>query len=258
MAERSLQLPLSSPPCHYSFAFNTLNRIPLDTGTIDKKYQSIKFNLFGNYFTIELPKGKVFLLNATDGKHFKIDTLRDLACTQEPDMNFPRSKFSALYFAGHLYVVGGFKSVAEAFCERYHTEERRWEVITPLPQACFGTALVALESTQSLYAFGGNDGENSIGLIQRLSLPTLEWEVLPIMIEPDCWMSAFKVDELQIYFVCWRRMFRYKPAKGNLKYIKTLPNEVSSIGGPTYHADNTLYCSGLNKSPKMVKISLSK
>jgi hypothetical protein len=123
----------------------------------------------------------------------RIDTRREFAVTHCPPMLTPRRSHAAVYHTPHLYILGGRNDSYLSECERYVSAENRWEALPPLHRALSNTSGVVLES--SLYAIGGYDGSSSLGLVQKLSLESLTWELMQFrLLYAGCSYSLFQAE----------------------------------------------------------------
>jgi hypothetical protein len=164
-----------------------------------------------------------------------IEFQREFAVTHKPDMLTARAFHGSVYHAGHLYVVGGLGSSRGSLkkCERFVSEESRWEAISPLPTACMHMSCAVSEG--SLYALGGQSGPTCLDLIHKLSLVSLTWEVLqqclPCAIK--C-VPCFKGSE--VYFIVQRSVYSLQ----SLQVLKTLSEDVPSARAYYYSGDSLI------------------
>jgi hypothetical protein len=78
----------------------------------------------------------------------------------------------------YLICVGGKETVK---CESYHKKTNRWKLLPDLPEERYGCSLVADESSEIIYLFGGYSTETNkhFGSILMLNIRTGEdWETL--------------------------------------------------------------------------------
>jgi hypothetical protein len=168
-----------------------------------------------------------------------IDTRREFAVSYCAPMLTPRNCHAAVYHTPYLYILGGRNDRYLSECERYVCTEYRWEALPPLPRGCQGASGVVVEN--SLYALGGYVGP-VIDLVQKLSLESLTWELMPLRLPfAGCAIPCFKLRDTEVYLVvnqtlCSFTAFEVRP-------LKTLTQEIKSFGGASYYSRGTLYCS---------------
>jgi hypothetical protein len=232
------------PTFIYSYKYNTgqLWRTNLLTGEHSchdlPSYQS----RFGCCWT-ELP-GSYLLVTGGDWTSVRevvrIDTLREFAVSQEPPMLTPRRAHTAVYHAECLYALGGYNgSSCLSACERYVCAETRWEALPPLPVAGCGMSGVVME--RSLYSLGGYAGQ-ALDSVQKLSLETLTWEILELRLPQAGYLiPCFMHRDSQVYFVMHKTLYAFTPLQ--VTPLKTLPQDIRCLGGPSLYNRGTLYCS---------------
>jgi hypothetical protein len=174
----------------------------------------------------------------------RIDTRREFAVAHCAPMLTPRQAHAAVYHTPHLYILGGSNgsfvgrfSLSE--CERYVCAENRWEALPPLIRACMSTSGVVLES--SLYALGGNDGED-LDLVQKLSLESLTWELMQFRLPFAGYaIPCFKMRDTEVYLVVNKTLCSLTALE--VRPLKTLSEDIHSSFGTSYYCRGTLYCS---------------
>jgi hypothetical protein len=171
----------------------------------------------------------------------KIDTLREFAVSSQPPMLSPRYSHTAVSHSQYVYVLGGLTgSRTMKECERFVYAESRWEDLPALLLACYSPSAVVLEN--SLYVLGGNASYGYLNKIQKLSLHTLTWELMKLKLPQRIgYFPCFKFEDTQVYLVINKNLYSFSPLKINK--IKTLPEYVFSMYGPSYYCRGTLYCS---------------
>jgi hypothetical protein len=158
----------------------------------------------------------------------------------QAQMRTPRHKHAAVYYAKHLYVLGGMNHDFSNKCERYICADNCWEALPPLPQACCNMTGVVVEDC--LYALGGHDGSSLLDLIQMMSIEGLTWELIPMRLpNADCAIPCFQLSETQIYLLLKETLWSFAPLE--VKPIKTLLRSIRSLFGPSYFSKGRLYCS---------------
>jgi hypothetical protein len=135
-------------------ASSNLHLTNLTTG----EQSSIKLNeyTFGNmcYLYELLGGGLIATGGCSDNSEVVIiDTLREFEVCLKASMSVGRICHTAAYYAGYLYVVGGFNEDVLPLCERYVCAEDCWEDIAELPMAIYCATLVV--EGNDLYALGG-------------------------------------------------------------------------------------------------------
>mmetsp|Transcript_32250 Transcript_32250/g.55748 ORF Transcript_32250/g.55748 Transcript_32250/m.55748 type:complete len:358 (-) Transcript_32250:55-1128(-) len=187
----------------------------------------------------KLDKASHEVVSINPGNEFSVKT--------EPHMKTARGSFGVVYHKSFIYVVGGAHDLARANsisdCERYNIEESKWESFNPLPQACSGTSLIAFEFTQCIYAFGGYAGER-LNTIQRLTLGSLNWDLMFIHLPvADNFICAFKLQSYKIFFITGDFLFAFVPSASVITRVKPMNRSVSSVSGPSYYSNCTIYTS---------------
>lgn len=178
--------------------------------------------------SIDFYKGVIWSLgcNERSNKHvLKIDLFRDISCNYKASLSVTRSMNAGLYHQDYIYVFGGYsgQSVISS-CERYSTCEDRWEFIGSLPFPNYNSNSIALESTKSIYLFGGRERYNRLyHTILRMELAKLTWEVLSVKL-PTNWDMAdcFKLNETQVYFVVNKQFSVFDSRLNTFRMIKPI------------------------------------
>jgi hypothetical protein len=93
----------------------------------------------------------------------------------------------------------------------------------------------------SLYALGGtNLPDDSLDLIQKLSLEGLTWEPLHLSLpQTGNYIVCFKLSDTEVYFLLDKTLYSFQ----TLSPVKTLPEGAKSYYGPSYYSRGMLYCS---------------
>jgi hypothetical protein len=170
----------------------------------------------------------------------RIDTRREFAVSAQPHMHSPRKEHAAVYYAPHLYVLGGWRPIKYLReCERYVCDENRWEALPLLPRACCNSSGVVIES--SLYALGGFDGKN-LDFVQKLSLKSLTWELMQFRLPYAASdLPCFKLRDTEVYLVAKKTLCSFTGLQ--VLSLKTLTDNIHSWQGPSYYNRGLLYCS---------------
>jgi hypothetical protein len=162
-----------------------------------------------------------------------IDTCREFAVAHCSPMLMPRGSHTAVYYARHLYILGGDDGISELMseCERFVCAENRWEALPPLPRACMNTSGVVVE--RSLYALGGCNGENDLDLVQKLSLESLTWEIMQFRLpHAGGGISCFKVRDTEVYLVVNKTLCSFTGLQ--VRPLQTLTEDIQSWYGASY------------------------
>jgi hypothetical protein len=238
--EQLLLNSTDSPQLIYSYEEqqDILHWTNLATG-IDSSVKLVRGKLCMGCCWSEVPGGGL-LITGDRTRVTRIDTLREFAVTEAPPMITARMYHFAVYHAQHVYVLGGYGPLAN--CERYVCEERRWEPLPPLPQACSSMCGVVVE--ESLYSLGGTlDGSVILDLIQKLSLERLTWEVLQLRLPvKSSGIPCFKLST-QVYFVLDTTLYSFEANPLRIQAVKGVTGHIKSWRGPSYYSKGTLYCS---------------
>lgn len=196
--------------------------------------------------SIELSKGVIWSLGCnerSDNLLLKIDLVRDISYIQKASLHVARLLNTGLYHQGYIYVFGGYtvKHLLSS-CERYSTYEDRWEFIESLPFPSYNSTSIALQSTQSIYLFGGCERyQRKCSTILRMDLERLTWEVLPVKL-PSYWTQPnyFKLDETQVYFVENEQLSVFDPSSNTIHVVRPI-GSLSGTYGPSYLFKGVLY-----------------
>jgi hypothetical protein len=141
---------------------------------------------------------------------------------------------AAVYHSQYLYVLGGYNGWGLRECERYACAESQWEVLPPLPVACFAMSVVEVEN--SLYALGGHNSFPK-DTIQKLSLGSLTWKLMQLKLpRAASWFPCFKT-ETQVYLMINETLYSFTPLE--VKAVKTYPRNI--YGHSSYYSRGTLY-----------------
>mmetsp|Transcript_6950 Transcript_6950/g.12645 ORF Transcript_6950/g.12645 Transcript_6950/m.12645 type:complete len:399 (+) Transcript_6950:666-1862(+) len=230
----------------YAFHSGTLIRTRLSTGVKSTvKCSSLNFV----YWSVpcEVPKGQLYFSGGSNGELMNavtsIDLLRDFASFKQRPMLHARVFHGVVYYKGFLYVVGGEVNY-QTFrreCERLSLENGQWEEIQPLPTQAGHLSLMVLESTQSLYSFGGQKESGLIDLIQRLCLVNLTWEVLPVKLPISTSGSpCFKVDEFEVCLIVSEALLIFNPFNNSIE-VQGPVQEPKGVFNQCYYRDETLH-----------------
>jgi hypothetical protein len=222
------------PTFIYSYTTGQLYRTSLVTGGQSSLHiPSYRFKLSCNLS--EVPGG---ILLITGGGSFvvsevvSIDTRREFAVSHCPPMLTPRRSHAAVHHTQHLYILGGYDGMtALSECERYVCAENRWEALPPLPSVCCDTSGVVVE--RSLYALGGFNGEKDLGLVQKLSLESLTWEIMQFRLPyAGSGIPCFKVRDTEVYFVLYKTLYSFTSLQ--VHPLQTLTEDIQSCYGASY------------------------
>jgi hypothetical protein len=223
---------------HGKYRSNQLLRTDLLTGEqtcLETPAYQFKFGCSWS----ELPGSSLLIAGGTPfvREVVKIDTLREWAVSSLPPMHTARWSHAAVYHSQYLYVLGGynFNDTDLSECERYSCAESRWEVLPALPVA--GSYMSAVEVENSLYALGGNADEGALDTVQKLSLNSLNWELMQLKLpQAACNFACFKTDT-EVYLVIKETLYSFTPLQ--VKPIKTLPQSIKCT--TSYYSRGTLY-----------------
>lgn len=189
--------------------------------------------------------------SSAEMKLWKVDIYRDISRIEMASLFVARSNHAGLYHQGCIYVFGGKdnQSILSS-SERYSTSEDRWEFIESIPYACFNACAITLESTQSIYLFGGyGQCLNFYDSILRMELGRMTWEVLSMKLPKKCLANpaCFKVDETQVYFVTNKGLYVYNSRSDIVSFIKSVESDYRV--GSCYLFKRELYKINLYKQP---------
>jgi hypothetical protein len=238
--------PVSAFIYSYTYLTVQLHMTNLVTGEHSSlRVPSYRFN-YGCSWS-EVPGGSLLITGGGNedyiavGEVVRIDTRREFAVSQCPQMLTPRRFHAAVYHAPHLYILGGWNDSDLSECERYVCAENRWEALPPLPRACQSMSGVVVES--SLYALGGyDDDESDLDLVQKLSLESLTWELMQFRLPyAGCDIPCFKLRDTEVYLVVKNTLCSFTALE--VRPLKTLTEDISSVCGVSYYHRGTLYCS---------------
>jgi hypothetical protein len=200
---------------------------------------------WGSYWS-ELPGGQLFVTGGNSDEVVSIDTLREFGVVYQQPMLIARMHHCAVYYAQHLYVLGGEGLLQE--CERYVCAERSWEAIPPLPTGAAGLSGVVQEDC--LYALGGLTHSSHLDLIQKLRLDQLTWEVMQLKLpHAAAYISSFVAKDSQVYLVINASLYSFQPKTQQIDQVKLLSQNVISVCGPSYYSSGVLYYSNCLGSP---------
>jgi hypothetical protein len=232
------------PTFIYSYKYNTnqLHRTSLVTGE-QSSHQVTSCTFKSDCCWSEVPGGSLLITGGgyprAVGEVVRIDTRREFAAVHCLSMLTPRGCHAAVYHTPHLYLLGGLNGRCLSECERYVCADNRWEVLPPLPRACYNTSGVVVES--SLYALGGYDG-SPLDLVQKLSLESLTWELMQFRLPfADSYIPCFKLRDTEVYLVVNKTLCSFTGLE--VRPLKTLTNVGYSLYGASYYRRGTLYCS---------------
>mmetsp|Transcript_14923 Transcript_14923/g.27571 ORF Transcript_14923/g.27571 Transcript_14923/m.27571 type:complete len:270 (-) Transcript_14923:94-903(-) len=210
----------------------------------------LKFPKFrGGAVMTQTPVGKLFATGGFAGKEKALKTVivveqhKDHAIAYRPPMLTRRSGgHGAIYHKGFLYVVGGLCNDNEILskCERLDLKRNKWQAIPTLPHACFHVTLATAEET--LYAISGvsNLAENS-HLIQKLSLSSLSWEVLPVKLPSHQLCAvAFKQSESEVFIAVNKSLYLFDCQSDTLTHLKNLGRLVQGRDGTGTYSNGAL------------------
>jgi hypothetical protein len=173
-----------------------------------------------------------------DGEVVQIDTLREFAVSAQPPMHTARRAHAAVLHYQYLYVLAGWNGRLLNESERYVCAESRWEVLPSLPVKASALSAVGLDN--SLYAFGGFNGNHFLDAIQKLSLDSLTWELMQLKLpEAAYWFPCFKTDT-QVYLMLKKTMYSFTSLE--VKPIQTVHQEIARCE-TSYYNRGTLYYS---------------
>jgi hypothetical protein len=181
MAEEGKAADRFEPLYLYSHKLMTDNlyQTSLATGEVtDFVVPAYVFRVFSSL--CELPEGKLFVTGGSDSTAVDCIDTTSFEVSPRPPMHQGRGSHASIYHAHYLYVVGGIDGTSALDrTGRFNSRDNRWELFPNLPEAEAGINLAVLESTQSIYAFGGSFwSDEFLNTIQKLSLERLTWELL--------------------------------------------------------------------------------
>jgi hypothetical protein len=246
--------PSEEPKFIYSFGNGrAINRTALRNGEVSNVRTQLNWvNTHCSW--AEAAGGKLLLTGGYDiDRVICIELQREGAAVDKAPMQLARSNHFSLYYEGFLYVVGGYRSNSPLKeCERYDLGKDQWESIASLPIPCKGASLV--EDCQKMYAMGGFNGD-WLDSIQVLCLRSLMWEVLLLTLpfKTDN-IPCFKVGTDDVYIVLAKDLFNVQVSQGRVEWVKTLPEYISSMYGPSYYSEGYLYCSSFAGAADMVAV----
>jgi hypothetical protein len=231
------------PTFIYSYKYDTgqLHRTSLVTGE-HSSHLVPSYTFKWNCCWSEVPEGSLFITGGgapAVREVVKID-VGTFEVNPQQDMLTPRRDHAAVYHTPHLYILGGWIDRCLSECERYVCAENRWEVLPPLPRACYCTSGVVVES--SLYALGGHDWSDALDLVQKLSLDSLTWELMQLRLPHIGYgISCFKLRDTEVYLVVNKTLCSFTGLE--VRPLKTLTGNIISLLGASYYCRGTLYCS---------------
>jgi len=132
--------------------------------------------------------------------------------------------------------------------------EDRWEALPPLPEGCGNVSVVVVKGTESLYAIGGFVGDDYIGLVQRLSLGRLEWNVMPLMLPTSVYSLACFSKESNVWFVLGDKLYCLNALKECSFTLSKQVEEIYSVCGPSYYHRGNLYGSNFEGAALRIDI----
>jgi len=243
------------PQYIYSFKENSsvLFQTALSTGKTRK--ESVDNHTFkvGSVWC-EVAGGDIYFTGGRIGWNVVDEAVRVSGSSLEVNPKAPmlsaRCDHGSVYHMDYLYAIGGLGSYQK--CERLLVREDRWEALQTLPRECFGVSVAVVRKTQSLYALGVEFEENRyLGLVQRLSLRSLTWEVMPIKL-PGAALDivCFRHGESKVWFVVSEKLYCLNAlTEGSISFVRKVGNLVSK-SGPSYYLRGNLYCPILDKAAK--------
>lgn len=216
---------------------------------------SVKFEAESSW--CEVPGSRLFFTGGPSS--FTLDVLREFAISNKPPMLCARRRsHSSVCHNPYLYVIGGHDgSQWMEACERYSFQDNQWEVLPPLPTACYYSSAIVVED--AVYVLGGLGGmcKEYLNIIQKLCLQGMTWEVLQLKLpQTVCAIPCFKTnqDSRQVYFVLESRLYSFQPLAESLHEVKRLPRSIRSWLGPCYYSGGTLYCPGFNSPVQALEV----
>jgi hypothetical protein len=200
----------------------------------------------------ELSRGTLFITGGgfpASREVVRIDTLREFAVCQEADMVTPRRDHAGVYYAQHLYILGGRSNGTNLYnCERYVCAQRQWQTLPSLPYAsdCMSGAVVK----GSLFAL-------SKDRIYKLNLEALRWEFMDLLL-PDkgIYMPCFLLQDTKVYFLLKKTIYSFSPDTFKVMSVKTLRSGSCSWNGASSYSQGTLYCPRFLGPPSRLDIGL--
>jgi hypothetical protein len=235
------------PTFIYSYKHNTasLYRTNLVTGE-PSCHRVPSYTLKESCCWSEVPGGSLLITGGRNEAYIvvsevvRIDTRREFAVAHCAPMLTPRRAHAAVYHTPHLYVLGGVNGRYLSECERYVCADNRWEALPPLPKACSRASGVVVES--SLYALGGFNGFSYLDLVQKLSLESLTWELMPFRLPfAGCDIPCFKLRDTEVHLVVNKTLCSFTAFE--VRPLRTLTEDILSLYGVSYYSRGTLYCS---------------
>lgn len=200
----------------------------------------------------ELSRGTLFITGGgfpASREVVRIDTLREFAISQEADMMTPRRDHAGVYYAQHLYILGGRSSGTNLNnCERYVCAQRQWEALPSLPFASDCMSGVVVQG--NLFALSSDK-------IYKLNLEALRWEFMDLLL-PDRgnYMPCFLLQDSMIYFLLKKTIYSFSPDTFKVTSVKTLRSGQCSWNGACSYSRGTLYCPQFLGPPSRLDIGL--
>lgn len=178
---------------------------------------------------------------------WRVDVKREFAVSFQASMICRRSDHSSCYFQGCVYAIGGFDSKT---CERLSLQTGIWEALPDFPHEISGPGLVPVESTASLYVFGGRtrlDNEakftmyvlgvrSAVWTMYALKLPHLYSNVA-------CFLHPSREDTF--FFVSGSGLYKLNVAAHKLEFVRDLGKIVRSEIGMSWYFGGRLFGSGV-------------
>mmetsp|Transcript_3899 Transcript_3899/g.8179 ORF Transcript_3899/g.8179 Transcript_3899/m.8179 type:complete len:289 (-) Transcript_3899:2012-2878(-) len=178
---------------------------------------------------------------------WKLLVNQDFAAVEEPSMHRERMYHSSVLHGGFVYVVAGRSGDGSKYlkkCERLNLQEGSWESIAdPMQLGCNCSTAIALQA--SVYVLGGHAGMEKLNTVQKLSLDSLQWELLDIRLpyQRDDIACFYKSpDSSQIYFIQDLSLYTLDTETCKIEKTNSLSRSLVS-NGPTYFRNGTLFLS---------------
>lgn len=166
----------------------------------------------------------------------KIYMLKDISKIKKAPMLCARNLHTSLYHRGYIYAIGGKDKFSyHLSCERYSICDDRWEFIDTLPYNCISKTAIFLESTQSIYLFGGN-----LCSILYMELERLTWKIHSVNMPKTLSEPAiFKIDETQVFIVGNERLYVFDPSLTLI--LNAGPTKMDYLSGFAYLFKGVFY-----------------
>mmetsp|Transcript_25759 Transcript_25759/g.45343 ORF Transcript_25759/g.45343 Transcript_25759/m.45343 type:complete len:359 (-) Transcript_25759:71-1147(-) len=251
-----------SPSCIYSYSMYNSNfcRLSLTSMKLTQFPFGDTFFKDGSALTV-VPNGVIWVtLGDFASQNHSIDTLREFSRIVQPKMYGQRKRHAAVYYSGHLYVIGGIAHSSLNTCERYSFNEGTWTTVSSLRLEVHSASAVACEATDCLYALGGHlqAMNRETNIIQRYYVSLDKWDFMELMLPSVALnLPCFAFDGKLYVYINWQHMVHnesgslYKLDLTNeaITKVKNLNMRITSPLDYTVYLDGTLYTSNDRGTP---------